>query len=412
MADSNESGEETNGPQPSIIVKLHAPEESSENSANDEADGQSAEENSQTPPSPSSKFVSKIQCPVLAQSKFGNSFGISEFSKSILTFGGISMPTLLRPSQLSTIIATNSPGSSLKSDTESLKNNNPFIKVTDKDIIDDNNSEKKILDNTKDEKTNSESNNKEIKLSTTEDSIPAPKFLPLGNSPKETDTNVNNSVGPNCSTSSFVFGQNLKERVAVAKDNDGPENSEDKESNDETSAATENGSSELLFSSAATVCRSTSRPGLTLTQAAQEMEEANRANKRKYSQVALLTGEEGETNILQVNCKLFAFDKVTSGWKERGRGILRLNDRDEESRLVGRATGTQRLILNTKVWPGMTAERAGPKSLRLTAMDIHGDVRIFIVQAAPNEVDQLHNHLMQRLKRAKERQPKKLATDH
>lgn len=60
----------------------------------------------------------------------------------------------------------------------------------------------------------------------------------------------------------------------------------------------------------------------------------------------------------------------------------------------------------------MTAERAGPKSLRLTAMDIHGDVRIFIVQAAPNEVDQLHNHLMQRLKRAKERQPKKLATDH
>lgn len=80
--------------------------------------------------------------------------------------------------------------------------------------------------------------------------------------------------------------------------------------------------------------------------------------------------------------------------------------------MVGRTAGTQRLVLNTKVWPGMTAERAGPKSLRLTAMDVHGDVRIFIVQAAPKEIDQLHNLLLQRLKRAQERQSKKLATDH
>lgn len=105
--------------------------------------------------------------------------------------------------------------------------------------------------------------------------------------------------------------------------------------------------------------------------------------------------------------------QATSGWQERGRGTLRLNDRDEEeSRLVGRTAGTQRLILNTKVWPGMTAERAGPKSLRLTAMDVNGDIRIFIVQAAPKEVDQLHNLLLPRLKRAQERRPKKLSTDH
>lgn len=60
----------------------------------------------------------------------------------------------------------------------------------------------------------------------------------------------------------------------------------------------------------------------------------------------------------------------------------------------------------------MTAERAGPKSLRLTAMDVHGDIRIFLVQAALNEIDQLHNLLLQRLKRAQERHPKKVATDH
>ncbi|OAD57683.1 Ran-binding protein 3, partial [Eufriesea mexicana] len=156
-------------------------------------------------------------------------------------------------------------------------------------------------------------------------------------------------------------------------------------------------------------CRTTSKPGLTLTEAAQELEEANRANKRKYSQVTPLTGEEGETNVLQINCKFFAFDKASGGWQERGRGTLRLNDRDEESRLVGRTAGTQRLIMNTKIWPGMTAERAAPKSLRLTAMEVQGSIRIFIIQAAPKHVEQLHNLLQQRLKRAQERQPKKLA---
>lgn len=63
------------------------------------------------------------------------------------------------------------------------------------------------------------------------------------------------------------------------------------------------------------------------------------------------------------------------------------------------------------IWPGMTAERAGLKSLRLTAMDVQGDIKIFVVQAAPKEVDQLHNLLIQRLKRAQGRQPKKLAAE-
>jgi Ran-binding protein 3 len=104
--------------------------------------------------------------------------------------------------------------------------------------------------------------------------------------------------------------------------------------------------------------------------------------------------------------------QATSSWQERGRGSLRLNDKDEESRLVGRAAGTQRLVLNTKIWPGMTAERAGPKSLRLTAMDVQGDVRIFVVQAAQKEVEQLHGLLLQRLWRAQGRQSKKLAAEH
>ncbi|XP_012255990.2 ran-binding protein 3 isoform X2 [Athalia rosae] len=365
-------------------MKLDAPEESSENSANEEGDGQSTE-----PGSPNSGSTSKV--PVLAASKFGNSFGMSEFSNS-------SKPksALLRPSQLSAVTNNPGPGPSTKNPLQPAKFHNPFAKVTNVD-------EELVTEANKTDKNDSKSETR-----SKEDT--KPKFLPLGVNTKDNENGISNSIAPSASTPSFIFGQNLKERVAVANDAEVSNSSEEHETKEEES--NENGSSEMLFTSAATVCRSTSRPGLTLSQAAQELEEASRANKRKYSQVTLLTGEEGETNVLQINCKLFAFDKGTSGWQERGRGSLRLNDRDEESRLVGRAAGTQRLVLNTKVWPGMTAERVGTKSLRLTAMDVHGDIRIFVVQAATKEVDQLHSLLMQRLHRAQDRQPKKLATDH
>ena len=56
-----------------------------------------------------------------------------------------------------------------------------------------------------------------------------------------------------------------------------------------------------------------------------------------------------------MNCKLFAFDKAGGTWVERGRGTLRLNDKDSgpgggvQSRVVIRTTGSLRVVLNTKV---------------------------------------------------------------
>lgn len=69
------------------------------------------------------------------------------------------------------------------------------------------------------------------------------------------------------------------------------------------------------------------------------------------------TGEEEETNIVQISCKLFTFDKNSGNWQERGRGNLRLNDQEisdengtyTQSRLVFRTSGSLRVILNTKV---------------------------------------------------------------
>ena len=183
------------------------------------------------------------------------------------------------------------------------KFHNPFVKVADSVI--EGEAETPVENNTSEE-------TKESKTIEKPSEDVKPTFLPLGASAKENENNVN--VVPSASTPSFVFGQNLKDRVTVAHDAEGSDNSEKGDVKAEES--NENGSSELLFSNITTVCRSTNRPGLTLTQAAQEMEEATRANKRKYSEVALLTGEEGETNVLQINCKLFAFDKVNnvSNW--------------------------------------------------------------------------------------------------
>ncbi|XP_011704315.1 PREDICTED: ran-binding protein 3 isoform X1 [Wasmannia auropunctata] len=409
MADCKEDIEDID--RPPLVLKVDPPEELLEDSTEDstisnsadrdthvydETKSHTAESNDQESTMAANKPPNKKHCPVLSVSKLGNSFGINEFSNSVTSK---SKSSILRPPQLS-MITNSSIGTTDKIVLQPAKFHNPFTKATENSIDED----ESIMNSNKTETSkdfkSEEKSTEDVKL----------KFLPLGASAKENENNINNSMASSTSTPSFVFGQNLKERVTVSNDTESSNNSEKDETKSEES--NENGSSELLFSNAAANCRATVRPGLTLTQAAQVLEEANRANKRKYNQVTLLTGEEGETNVLQINCKLFAFDKTSSSWQERGRGMLRLNDRDEESRLVGRTAGTQRLILNTKVWPGMTAERAGPKSLRLTAMDVHGDIRIFIVQAAPKEVDQLHSLLLQRLKRAQERHPKKLATDH
>ena len=86
----------------------------------------------------------------------------------------------------------------------------------------------------------------------------------------------------------------------------------------------------------------------SLEEAARRYEESRGALKRKYEEVETITGEEDERNVVEINCKLFAFAK--SNWEERGHGTLRLNDKDNnESRVVFRQSGNLRVLINTKV---------------------------------------------------------------
>nr|CAG4651865.1 EOG090X078K [Triops cancriformis] len=192
------------------------------------------------------------------------------------------------------------------------------------------------------------------------------------------------------SSAGFVFGQNLSERVENPT-------STTCDKTPVTEPAT-NGSARLFDVPAPPQERNgdsgEARVTKSLTESAKEMEES-RASKRRYEEVAVVTGEEDESNVLQVSCKLYAFDK--GNWVERGAGPLRLNDKlgsstNLQSRLVMRAQGTLRLILNTKLWPEMKLEKVSTKSIRITAVD-EDKVKIFLIMASPKDTDVLFHAL-------------------
>lgn len=85
------------------------------------------------------------------------------------------------------------------------------------------------------------------------------------------------------------------------------------------------------------------------------------------------TGEEDEETVHQVRCKLFVMpikqgSSPEVGWKERGTGILRVNQRadDSKTRLVMRTEGTFKLILNVGVGSILDPSIVQEKNIRMT----------------------------------------------
>lgn len=246
---------------------------------------------------------------------------------------------VLRPSQLDSKL-DNKPENSKNIFSLNPSRLNPFAARTET------NEENSIAV----EKNNLSNESTEAKNGTS--SSETPKFVPLVVSDPSSKSNPSSMTTSVASTSNFVFGQNLHERVVSESEDTG-------EPGPSTSCTNANGTSELLFSSAAknTVTQDANKEVKTLTESAREYEES-RANKRKYEEVAVVTGEEDEKNVLQMNCKLFTYDKASGNWQERGRGTLRLNDKEiatenspsyTQSRLVVRTSGNFKVVLNTKV---------------------------------------------------------------
>ncbi|BBN12261.1 Ran-binding protein 3 [Marchantia polymorpha subsp. ruderalis] len=71
-------------------------------------------------------------------------------------------------------------------------------------------------------------------------------------------------------------------------------------------------------------------------------------------EVTVETGEEKEKAVFTADASLFEF--IDGGWKERGKGELRVNvseEKDKRPRLVMRSKGNLRLLLNASLFPDM-----------------------------------------------------------
>ncbi|XP_074120802.1 ran-binding protein 3-like [Sminthopsis crassicaudata] len=205
--------------------------------------------------------------------------------------------------------------------------------------------------------------------------------------------NSTNTAG--ASSNKFIFGQNMSERVLnppkpsessrdVSKDNTAAESGSESSSLEATPEKANN-VSESLAESAAAYTKATARKCL-------------------LEKVEVITGGEAESNVLQIQGKLFVFDKTSQSWVERGRGLLRLNDMASTddgtlpSRLVMRTQGSLRLMLNTKLWAQMQIDKANEKSIRITAMDTEGQgVKVFLISASSRDTGQLYAALHHRI---------------
>jgi len=192
---------------------------------------------------------------------------------------------------------------------------------------------------------------------------------------------------PQTTGTGFVFGSNIHNKVTGAESAPSATNGENSTGNLFSDAAKKNSND--------TVDDGVWGGGKSLDESSREITERENANKRKFDEVEVITGEEAESNVLQMNCKLYAW--INGTWQERGRGLLRLNDWDAQgelhSRLVIRTQGTLTVMLNTKVWSEMSVERASPKSVRFTALETDGQPKIFLVQGSPKDIDLLYNSL-------------------
>nr|XP_046162382.1 ran-binding protein 3-like isoform X4 [Oncorhynchus gorbuscha] len=187
----------------------------------------------------------------------------------------------------------------------------------------------------------------------------------------------------------FVFGENMSERVLRPQKSPSSEDSDC--SSDSDSSTSESSYKGAVWSS-------------LRESAAAYTASYGRQHVLRLRRVQLFTGEEKESNVVQLTCRLFVLEKGTPSWTERGRGVLRLNDlasgtkRGLQSRIVMRHQGSLKVILNTKLWPHTHLRRPARRNLQVTATDVETQaVRVFLIQASARDVARLYVAIHHRL---------------
>ncbi|KAI1306690.1 hypothetical protein EDD11_004693 [Mortierella claussenii] len=123
-------------------------------------------------------------------------------------------------------------------------------------------------------------------------------------------------------------------------------------------------------------------------------------------QIDVQTGEEDEISIYQTKGKLYADTDKTHAWKERGKGTFKVNVDQHDTklaRLVMRADGVLRLILNVAIFPDMNVVVTGDKYVRFIGIE-EGKPISFLLKVKDATVA---NEVVEGIKRATERQARK-----
>jgi Ran-binding protein 3 len=124
-----------------------------------------------------------------------------------------------------------------------------------------------------------------------------------------------------------------------------------------------------------------------------EEEEAQEDEKVHLEPLETFTGEEDEVTLFQVRGKLYHMDSKKE-WKERGVGLLRINQKHENHARLGnlhfpqerltlvvmRADGVLRLILNVNIFEKMPCEVVQGKFLRFVGSESPGQLTSFLVK--------------------------------
>ncbi|ORX35906.1 hypothetical protein BD324DRAFT_629508 [Kockovaella imperatae] len=120
--------------------------------------------------------------------------------------------------------------------------------------------------------------------------------------------------------------------------------------------------------------------------------------KIRMSEQDVHTGEEDESPVHSVRAKLYVM-QADGGWRERGVGTLKLNVRRSDgkgARLVMRAEGVLRLILNVSLYVGMSCLEDG-KHVRTTVIE-DGERKFLTfrtgsIKAASDLSSAIHDHI-------------------
>ncbi|GAQ89751.1 nucleoporin 50 kDabarA [Klebsormidium nitens] len=93
----------------------------------------------------------------------------------------------------------------------------------------------------------------------------------------------------------------------------------------------------------------------------------------QLTEVKVETGEEKETAAFAADATLYEF---AGGWKERGKGEVRVNvpaDGAQRARLVMRARGNLRLLLNAHIYPGLKLSRMDGRGVSFAVVNHAGE---------------------------------------